>query len=421
MPLWNNSILYSQQFIDELKAKLPRVDQYKILKAETFNKKGRSFIEKGGPSPDSAMLTRTNLTKKEEESIDNYYTDRIKASYCFRDANGLMYYVLDKYIKTFWKRYKGNKAPFDLLIKVENAAYDSLMIADKLREKAEGEEYIADKVPIVSTAEAIEEKALFRLEKLLFIYMNWPESPNIPWLFSEDKTDPRLPKEVMLASIQLDLDSAKKDTVHKAMRVYNMSHISENQTDTFNEFQKISFLGKVSKTGIDFQNIRDNVVDSLHRNWNQYAFGQTLGSDDNSVNLFSGANKAKTKETHMLQESDRLMDTRSGNLKRETDQETISESYSDNVSNTGLLFKVQISASRKRLSAQELQKIYSGSEKIVESSEDNWFKYTLGSFTQYQRAFELKSSSHVRGSFVVAYFNGTRVKITKAMAKQKSN
>ncbi len=48
---WNIPTAFPQQFTDELIAKLPKQYQYKILKAETFTKKGVSFLEKGGKAP----------------------------------------------------------------------------------------------------------------------------------------------------------------------------------------------------------------------------------------------------------------------------------------------------------------------------------------------------------------------------------
>jgi len=400
--------IYSQPFTDELINKLPRIDQYKFLKAETFNKKGKAFLEKGGIKPDSATLSDTTLSEKEEEKIDNYYINRIKASYCFRDANGLLYYVLDKYIKAFWKKNKENKKSLDIFVKIENAAYDSLIRADKLREMAEKESAIADKIPLVSTAEAMEGKALFRLEKVLFVYVNWPEPANIPWLFSDDKINPRIPemeKEVLLSSIQLDLDSTKKDTAHRATSIYNLMHISENQIDNFNEFLKTKYPDKTEAYLIDFQKLHSNVIDSLHRKWEEYSFGQKIDADNDKSSLFSTVRPPDKTVKSSQHVADRV------NLKLTTETNT------NEFDASGFVYKVQLSACRIKLQMNELSKVYPDLENIVESFEDNWFKYTAGSFKSYQQAKDFKVTLKVKGAFVIAYYNNKRIKITTDMIK----
>jgi hypothetical protein len=421
---WSISPVFSQQFTDELMTKLPKPYQYKILKAETFNKKGKAFLEKGGPVPDSLTLADSTLSKTEEKTIDEYYINRIKAAYCFRDANGLLYGVLDKFIKEFWKKFQGDKKPLEILIKIENAAYDSLIRADGLREKAEKELYLSDKVPLVSTAEVIENKALFRLEKVLYAYLNWPEQLNVAWLFSDDKSDPRIPsseKEIQLSSIQLDLDSAKKDTVHKATSIYSLLHISENQVDNFNDFLKAKYPTKAENYLIDFQELNKNVIDSLHKKWQKYSFGEQLGSDTVQSKVFSNinitSNNAVTSEQSIVQ-SHNNVSTQTPSKQNATLSVPSGYQKSPKIEipeTRGFLYKVQISASRLRIPMQELRKIYPGQENITESFEDNWYKYTIGTFKFYHDARIFRDSIEVKGAFVIAYFNGKRIKISSEM------
>jgi hypothetical protein len=387
---WNIPTAFPQQFTDELIAKLPKPYQYKILKAETFTKKGVSFLEKGGKAPSEQTLADTTLSEKEEEKIDNYYINRIKAAYCFRDANGITYGVLDKFIKEFWDKFKGDKETLGILIKIENAAYDSLLMADALRAKAEKEEMLIDKVPLVSHAEIIETKALFKLEKVLFAYMNWPDEPNIPWLFSEDKTNPRnlnAEKEIQLSSIQLEeLDSYPYDTVPRATSIYSLLQISTNQIDSFNTFLRTKYPTKAESYLIDFRKLNESVIDSLHKKWREYSFGGKLGADTVQSKLFAGINSKKS-------------------------------SNDEDQSSKGFSYKVQIAASRLKISNDEIKKIYSEKEKVTESFEDNRYKYTIGSFKHYKEAHVFLSSINVKGAFVIAYYNGKRIKITTDMVE----
>ena len=75
------------------------------------------------------------------------------------------------------------------------------------------------------------------------------------------------------------------------------------------------------------------------------------------------------------------------------------------------LFKVQIAACRTKLSPSDLKSIYHESAEINESFEDHWFKYTIGTFTSFSDALNLRDNTNVDGVFIAAYFNGQRVRI----------
>lgn len=385
--------MFSQPFTDELFSKLPKPSQYKILKAETFRKKGTSFLEKGGTAPSLKMLEDTTLSEQENDKIDNYYINRIKASYCFRDANELSYHVLNKYIQEFWQKFKGDKESLSILIKIENTAYDSLLIADGLRAQAEKEEMLIDKVPLVSKAEIIENKALFKLQKVLFAYMNWPEETNIPWLFSDDVINPRginADKEIQLSSIQLeDIDSYPGDSLPRARSIYSLLHISDDEVDKFNNFLKAKYPTKAESYLIDFRKLNESVIDSLHKKWREYSFNGKLGVDSTESKLFASVNATPSAG---------------------------SSSALDNQSTKGFHYKIQIAASRLKIAGDELRKLYTGSEKIIETFEDNRYKYAIGSFKHYKDAHVFLDDINVKGAFVVAYYNGKRIKITTEMA-----
>ena len=80
----------------------------------------------------------------------------------------------------------------------------------------------------------------------------------------------------------------------------------------------------------------------------------------------------------------------------------------------GLIFKVQIAASRNKLSDAYLKEIYNGNETIDVLTEDNWYKYSLGGFNKYDQALGLKNQINVDGAFIVAYQNGVKVPLYHA-------
>lgn len=79
---------------------------------------------------------------------------------------------------------------------------------------------------------------------------------------------------------------------------------------------------------------------------------------------------------------------------------------------TGFLYKVQIAACRQALDAATLSGIYNGKERITETIEDNWHKYTIGNFTAHNQARQLRDAVSVPGAFIAAYLNGKRIKLT---------
>jgi hypothetical protein len=65
--------------------------------------------------------------------------------------------------------------------------------------------------------------------------------------------------------------------------------------------------------------------------------------------------------------------------------------------------------------------IYQGSEPVTEIFEDNWYKYIIGRYDNFNDAKELLIASRVRKAFVVAYQGGKRLTIKQALAKIKQN
>lgn len=280
-------LILSQQVTDELKVKLPKTEQYKLMKAESFNDKGKALLDKGGNLPDNLKITNPNPSKEDKKKIDNYYTNRIKASYCFKTSNGLIYEVVEKYIKGFWEKFKGDKRSLESVLKVQNAANDSLVIADNLRAKAETENDIEVTVPLVSRAEVMERVALFKLQKILLIYMNWPEKPNMAWLNSNDTN---VPQNLAVNNTPSKIEPAKKDTLHKASNIYTLMHISDNQVDKFNEFLKEKHPDKMQAYLIDFQGLYQDVIDSLHKEWHKYLYSGSVAQDTLTLLLKSSTN-----------------------------------------------------------------------------------------------------------------------------------
>ncbi len=84
-----------------------------------------------------------------------------------------------------------------------------------------------------------------------------------------------------------------------------------------------------------------------------------------------------------------------------------------------ITFQLQIVASKVPLNSKELKKYYKGTLTIKMRKEENWYKYAIGLFESYDKAKKFESKQRIRGSFVVAYKQGAKIDIKKAIEKLK--
>jgi hypothetical protein len=79
-----------------------------------------------------------------------------------------------------------------------------------------------------------------------------------------------------------------------------------------------------------------------------------------------------------------------------------------------LMFKVQIAAHTIPLTEDYLRTIYKGGMDIDLIIEDNWYKYSIGRFDNFEDANALLQKCNVKRAFVAAYNNGKKITITEA-------
>ncbi len=86
--------------------------------------------------------------------------------------------------------------------------------------------------------------------------------------------------------------------------------------------------------------------------------------------------------------------------------------------NGTLIYRVQIAASKKKLPRWKLARIYRKTSKITTKHYDDWYKYSLGSFSKYEEAKNYLNKINVSGAFVVAYVDGVKIDIKTAIENQ---
>lgn len=132
----------------------------------------------------------------------------------------------------------------------------------------------------------------------------------------------------------------------------------------------------MADSSVDFMELAHCNLDSLKNQWHIYLYSGGNPSDS----TFAGILALILKATPQLKKS--------------------SASFS---------YKIQIIASREKLSQQAIQKIYPGKESIDVKFEDNLYKYSIGNFKSYKDAKLQVAANKVEGSFIVAYLNGKRI------------
>lgn len=102
----------------------------------------------------------------------------------------------------------------------------------------------------------------------------------------------------------------------------------------------------------------------------------------------------------------------------------IEEEVNDTVvkqKNVFVLFSVQIAAHTTPLTPEYLRQIYQGDLPVDEKKEDQWFKYTIGNFYNFNEANHLLKTCRVKRAFIVAYSEGKKLTIKEALELIRKN
>ncbi|QQS51311.1 MAG: hypothetical protein IPM71_00890 [Bacteroidota bacterium] len=87
-----------------------------------------------------------------------------------------------------------------------------------------------------------------------------------------------------------------------------------------------------------------------------------------------------------------------------------------------IVFYVQIAAHTEPMPMEYIREhIYAGNYEIREVYEGNWYKYSIGTFDNFNDAKALLTSSRVQKAFVVAYQNGQKLTIHDALNQIRQN
>ncbi len=86
----------------------------------------------------------------------------------------------------------------------------------------------------------------------------------------------------------------------------------------------------------------------------------------------------------------------------------------------GLMFRVQIAASRVPLTREQLSGIYTDDYPVEMVEEEGWFKYQILGVRLFSDALRILRSARVKGAFIIAYDNGVMQNLYIAVKHSKS-
>jgi len=89
---------------------------------------------------------------------------------------------------------------------------------------------------------------------------------------------------------------------------------------------------------------------------------------------------------------------------------------------TGLEFRLQIAASRKRMTPSQINHIYKGKQSVEENYRgDGWYRYSIAKSSSYSDVKNAKKHCDVADAFITASNNGVAMTVAEALRNAKPN
>lgn len=195
--------------------------------------------------------------------------------------------------------------------------------------------------------------------------------------------------------------------------IYRVTTIPyKTTTDGNNSEDLLSYQDNTNDTiiipGDDTRSFVD--LDGNSQNGNQGKQGDNTNNGDNG-NSGDGNNYSTDNNNGTDNNNNGTDNNNSGDS-----QTTLNNGGSDtNVADFGVIFKVQVGASRKPMPNIELRKRYPGELKVTEIQHEGWYKYLIGNFSSYKEATNIKNSCGTSDAWVVVEKSGIRVHIREVL------
>lgn len=205
--------------------------------------------------------------------------------------------------------------------------------------------------------------------------------------------------------VKVPLQAAKSGKVSKPINNENVVFKVQIAADT-----KSISSDNLHKIYSGYENVQHYEEDGMHK----YSLGEFNTYEE--ANKFRANSGVKGAFVIAFQGEKKMNVLEAKRMKRCYDPIIISDWLS---SNNQLTYKIQIAASSKKLTVNQIKNICCIESNVYLTEEDNWFKYSIGKFEKYEDAVKMKEKSGVKGAFIVVYKNDKKLGLTEARKLSK--
>ena len=144
-------------------------------------------------------------------------------------------------------------------------------------------------------------------------------------------------------------------------------------------------------------------------------------SNQTIVQNNSSEKTAQDESNQTIMQNNSLEETAQNDSNQAVVQSNLSEKIIQ--TNTTLNYRVQICATRKKVNTSYFIKNHQINQEVYANTHEGWHKYTVGQFPIYKSARNhreiIKNKHKIKGPFVTAYNNGTRITVQEALMISK--
>ena len=218
--------------------------------------------------------------------------------------------------------------------------------------------------------------------------------------------------EALLNNIKQALDSLSFDSLFytrfKNIRLYDTLYFSDLKKIN-SAYEEDLYVKEelhptpVNKLSYSARSVKNSISgsDTMSRQ-------QTIDKENSGKNL-------RADNTHSTKYSEKIKNETSDEHGKTKEESHKPKQYSS--MNGEIVFRVQIAASRKPLSRNQMKNLYNGSHEISKKNINGWNKYFIGSFKNYESADQVCNESGVAGAFITAFTGNHPLSLSKAISE----
>jgi hypothetical protein len=365
--------------------KLDKAHVYKQDADEHINEANRLNMEVFSVQADPGQDEKTK-TRKAGQLESQAQHKQMQASALYEKCNEIKFSVYKKYLEDFWNKHAGEESDYLNAKLLEEQASDNYFQAASYRIDAKRMDNGYAKVQKLSEADNLEIEAIQKQLTALGIYYKIGEIT--PPTLTAEAGQP--PADVLPSAAEPEMTLPGQMMINQEMiEKYNRYSASGQYMDT------------TLSTG-QIAGITDFDTDRMLQLWYDYIYGRGTFEAEQFLAARKDTLQTITAELGPEQPS-------KPNLEGEFIGVVTDENKSKLIpADEKVIYRVQLSANRSKLSQRALRKMYYGNKSVEMINENGWYKYSVGDFETYEEASNFRKASGISNAFVAAYRKGTR-------------